>query len=32
MTEGWFVVSGGKYVLSTDETPQNGTTYYVRNV
>ena len=30
--EGWFVLSSDKYVLSTDETPQNGTTYYVRNV
>ena len=32
VNEGWFVLSSGKYVLATDETPQEGTTYYVRNV
>ena len=26
--EGWYVKDGSKYVLSTDETPQGGTTYY----
>lgn len=30
--EGWFVQVGGKYELSTDESVQQGTTYYVRNV
>ena len=30
--EGWFVSADGKYVLTTDETAQAGTTYYVRNV
>lgn len=32
VNEGWFVLSSGKYVFSTDESPVNGTTYYVRNV
>ena len=32
VNEGWFVLSSGKYVFATDETPQEGTTYYVRNV
>ena len=26
--EGWYVKSGSKYVLTTDTTPQSGTTYY----
>lgn len=30
--EGWFVQNDGKYTLSTDESVQEGTTYYVRNV
>lgn len=27
--EGWYVKDGSKYVLTTDTTPQNGTTYYM---
>ena len=27
--EGWYVKSGSKYVLTTDTTPQSGTTYYM---
>ncbi len=30
--EGWFVKNGDKYELSTDESVQQGTDYYVRNV
>jgi hypothetical protein len=28
-SEGWYVKDGSKYVLTTDTTPQNGTTYYM---
>lgn len=27
-SEGWYVLSGGTFVLTEDATPQNGTTYY----
>jgi hypothetical protein len=27
-TKGWYVKNGSDYVLTTDTTPQNGTTYY----
>lgn len=27
-TEGWYVLSGGTFVLTGDTEPQNGTTYY----
>lgn len=27
-TEGWYVLSGGTFVLTEDTEPQNGTTYY----
>ena len=27
-SEGWYVLSGGTFVLTEDTTPQNGTTYY----
>lgn len=29
-TEGWFVLDGTKYVKTTDTTPQENTTYYMR--
>ena len=27
--EGWYVLSGGSFILSTDTTVQGGTTYYL---
>ena len=30
-SEGWFVQSGSSYVATTDTTPQENTTYYVRS-
>ena len=29
--EGWYVLDGSDYVLTTDETVQSGTTYYTRD-
>ena len=30
-SEGWYVKSGSSYVATTDTTPQDGTTYYVKS-
>ncbi len=29
-TSGWYEYADGKYTVSTDETPQSGTTYYTK--